>query len=43
MPGATLVATNLFVREDGTFRMVHHHAGPLTRMAPVRPTRTDVN
>jgi len=43
VPGATLVATNLFVREDGEFRMVHHHAGPLTRMAPVRPTRTDVN
>ncbi len=22
------VATNLFVREDGAWRMVHHHAGP---------------
>jgi SnoaL-like domain len=24
-----LVATNIFVREDGRFRLVHHHAGPL--------------
>lgn len=23
-----LVATNLFLREDGAWRMVHHHAGP---------------
>jgi ketosteroid isomerase-like protein len=44
VPGATLVATNLFVREEGAFRMVHHHAGPLTRAAPApRPSRTDVN
>jgi ketosteroid isomerase-like protein len=27
--GGTLVATNLFVREDGAWRMVHHHAGPV--------------
>ena len=24
-----LVATNLFAREDGSWRMVHHHAGPV--------------
>ena len=24
-----IVATNVFVREDGTWRMVHHHAGQL--------------
>ena len=24
-----LVATNLFVQEDGAWRMVHHHAGPI--------------
>jgi ketosteroid isomerase-like protein len=24
-----LVATNMFVREGGRWRMVHHHAGPL--------------
>lgn len=26
-----LVATNLFVREDGAWRLVHHHAGPIAR------------
>lgn len=26
-----LIATNIFVREDGHWRMVHHHAGPLAR------------
>jgi ketosteroid isomerase-like protein len=25
-----LIATNLFVREDGAWRMVHHQAGPIT-------------
>jgi ketosteroid isomerase-like protein len=24
-----LVATNAFIREDGQWRMVHHHAGPV--------------
>ncbi len=27
--GADLVATNVFVREDGTWRLVHHQAGPV--------------
>lgn len=27
-PGS-LVATNLFVRRDGGWRMMHHHAGPM--------------
>ena len=27
VPGGVLVATNVFVREDGAWRMVHHHAG----------------
>lgn len=27
VPGAELVATNVFVREDGEWRLVHHHAG----------------
>ncbi len=27
--GAMLIATNVFVREDGTWRMVHHQAGPV--------------
>lgn len=25
-----LIATNIFAREDGEWRMVHHHAGPTT-------------
>jgi ketosteroid isomerase-like protein len=29
VPGGRLVATNVFVREDGAWRMVHHHAGPV--------------
>jgi ketosteroid isomerase-like protein len=24
-----LVATNVFVREDGAWRIIHHHAGPI--------------
>jgi ketosteroid isomerase-like protein len=34
---AHLVATNVFVFEDGRWRMVHHHAGPISR--PVRRPR----
>jgi ketosteroid isomerase-like protein len=44
VPGATLVATNVFVREEGKLRMVHHHAGPLTRVVTAgRPHRTELN
>jgi ketosteroid isomerase-like protein len=37
LPGGRLVATNVFAREDGAWRMVHHQATP---MAPGqgRPT-----
>jgi ketosteroid isomerase-like protein len=28
LPGGSLVSTNLFSREDGEWRMVHHHTGP---------------
>lgn len=28
MPQGVLIATNIFVREDGEWRMVHHQAGP---------------
>ena len=28
MPEGVLIATNIFVREDGRWRMVHHQAGP---------------
>jgi len=34
---AMLVATNLFVREAGGWKMIHHHAGPLARRAAPRP------
>ena len=33
LPGGALVATNVFVREDGRWRMVHHHAGPIANSA----------
>jgi ketosteroid isomerase-like protein len=29
--GAELVATNFFVREEGAWKLVHHHAGPVHR------------
>ncbi|WP_276603288.1 nuclear transport factor 2 family protein [Nannocystis pusilla] len=32
-----LVATNIFVREDGEWKMVHHHAGPVVRRRGGRP------
>jgi ketosteroid isomerase-like protein len=31
---AHLIATNVFVLEDGHWRMVHHQAGPLARVVP---------
>jgi ketosteroid isomerase-like protein len=31
LPGARLVATNVFVREAGAWRLVHHQAGALAR------------
>ncbi|WP_437707195.1 nuclear transport factor 2 family protein [Sorangium sp. So ce448] len=33
---AHLCATNVFVREDGQWKMVHHHAGPLSAPRPER-------
>lgn len=30
---AQLVATNVFVREGGEWKLVHHHAGPVVRRA----------
>jgi hypothetical protein len=32
-----LAATNLFVREDGTWRMVHHQAGHVLEAEPDEP------
>jgi ketosteroid isomerase-like protein len=31
LQGGSLAATNVFVRESGEWRMVHHHAGPIAR------------
>ncbi len=28
LPNGILIATNIFAREDGAWRMVHHHASP---------------
>lgn len=30
--GAPLLATNVFAREDGRWRLVHHHSGPVAVM-----------
>jgi ketosteroid isomerase-like protein len=38
LPGVTLLATNVYVREDGVWRMVHHHAGMIAE--PEEPTTT---
>lgn len=32
-----LIATNLFIREDGTWRMFHHHSGLIASGAPEVP------
>ena len=32
-PSGELIATNIFVLEEGQWRMVHHQAGPLNRVA----------
>lgn len=31
LPGGELVATNVFAREGPSWRLVHHHAGPIAR------------
>ncbi|MGQ9366798.1 nuclear transport factor 2 family protein [Azospirillum sp. ST 5-10] len=37
---AVLMASNLFVREDGEWRLAHHHSGPVAPQARVeRPSR----
>jgi ketosteroid isomerase-like protein len=34
IPAVELIATNVFVREDGAWKMVHHHASGVERAAP---------
>lgn len=31
LDGAILIATNIFVREDGAWKLCHHQAGPVSR------------
>lgn len=40
---AHLAATNVFVLEDGRWRMVHHHAGPISRPVPRSGSSRSVN
>jgi len=36
LPGGQLAASNVFIKEEGAWRLLHHHAGPiLMREAPV--------
>jgi hypothetical protein len=43
--GGRLLATNIFAREDGAFRMVHHQAGPASGSAPpgAEPDKSALN
>jgi ketosteroid isomerase-like protein len=44
LAGGTLVASNLFVREDDAWRIAHHQAGQLVaRRSPARPPRGRLN
>ena len=38
LPEGVLVATNLFVRTEGAWRLMHHHAGPTGLDAPSAAT-----
>jgi ketosteroid isomerase-like protein len=40
---AHLAATNVFVLEDGRWRMVHHHAGPISSPVPRPPPALSMN
>jgi ketosteroid isomerase-like protein len=41
LDGGTLAASNFFVREDGTWRLAHHHAGQIVmrQLERRRPSR----
>jgi hypothetical protein len=45
LDGGTLIASNLFVREDGAWRIAHHQAGQLVARRPQarRPTGSRLN
>lgn len=40
---AHLAATNVFVLENGSWRMIHHHAGPLATPLPKSSADLNVN
>jgi ketosteroid isomerase-like protein len=42
LPGAELVATNIFMLENGAWKMVHHHASPLAALSS-RPAPETLN
>jgi ketosteroid isomerase-like protein len=37
LAGGHLIATNVFIREDGHWRIVHHQSGPLVARPAARP------
>jgi hypothetical protein len=43
LAGGTLVASNLFVREDGAWRIAHHQAGQLVARRPQARRATRLN
>ena len=43
LEGGTLAASNLFVREDGRWRLAHHHAGQIVRRQDERRVRSRLN
>ena len=40
---ATVAATNVFAKEAGEWRMVHHHAGPMSARPSRRPPTNRMN
>jgi ketosteroid isomerase-like protein len=43
LSGGTLATSNLFVREDGEWRIAHHHAGQIVRRQPERGPPSRLN
>ena len=43
LEGGTLIASNVFVREDGVWRLAHHQAGQMVSRQADRPRRSRLN
>lgn len=43
LDGGTLATSNLFVREDGAWRIAHHHAGQIVRRQAERRRHSRLN